>query len=233
MWGRDVVEASLSSSSALQPHLLLSTDERWLHFIGIKHSGVQTILVSEPVLQRILPAQSTKQHEAIALIRTELDKWQQADGRSLYLDGVGDPGNVGTLIRSAHAFGWKRVILGPESAHAFNPKTVRSSMGSIFHVPIHEASHEETRKLLHGSARNGGRLTVLGADMTGLPVESLMPQLRTRDVLLAVGHEGQGLSRTMRQLCDKFITVPMQPGLDSLNVAVAASVLMYEASKAP
>ena len=134
------------------------------------------------------------------------------------LHGVQDPGNVGTVIRSAHAFG-AGVALSGGCADLYNPKTVRATMGSIFHVPI--VRDAESVELL-STAGEAGFTTVAAVPEGGVGPENL----DCRRVLLAVGAEGSGLPDEVIQACSSRVTVPSRA--PSLNAAVAASILLYE-----
>lgn len=137
----------------------------------------------------------------------------------LVLDGVQDPGNLGTLVRSAGAFGCHAVVCLPGTVDPWNPKAVRASAGAHFRLPV-----------VQGSAGPGlDRLdtlgyTLLGADAAGQPVDRVARSGRTA---LAVGNEGGGLSDRVRDRATDLVAVPMAAGVESLNVAVAAGILLY------
>ena len=143
---------------------------------------------------------------------------------ALILEGVQDPGNVGTVIRTANAFGIDAVILTGGCADLYHPKTVRSTMGAIFRQNVLELelTHlpdflREQELPLYGAALAEDAVSIRGMDL--------------RHTALAVGSEGRGLSAELLALCEKKIIIPMLPDSESLNAAVAASVLMWEQSK--
>lgn len=140
------------------------------------------------------------------------------------LDGVRDPGNAGTIIRSADAFGADAVILGKGSVDLYNPKTVRSTMGSLFHLPIIEA---ELPELLPEARSRGVKLigTSLQADYRCDGYDWTQP------TWLLMGSEGDGLSPAVRAMVDESVIIPMPGRSESLNVAMAATVLLYEAQR--
>ncbi|WP_336776847.1 TrmH family RNA methyltransferase [Paenibacillus sp. MMO-58] len=144
------------------------------------------------------------------------------DSLVVVLDGVRDPGNVGTIIRSADAVGADAVVLGKGSVDLYNPKTVRSTMGSLFHLPIIEADLAE---LLPEAQSNGIKLvgTSLQATHTCYTYDW------TAGTWLLMGNESEGLSEAVRQAVDESVIIPMQGEAESLNVAMAATVLLYEA----
>jgi TrmH family RNA methyltransferase len=139
--------------------------------------------------------------------------------RIVLLHGVQDPGNVGTVVRSAHAFG-AGVALSKGCADLYNPKTVRATMGSIFHAPV--ARELETLEFL-GKASEAGCTTV-AAVLEGGEVPSAV---FGDGVVVVVGAEGSGLPPEVVEACGVRVTVPSRAA--SLNAAVAASILLYEA----
>ncbi|MEJ2185283.1 MAG: RNA methyltransferase [Gemmatimonadota bacterium] len=136
----------------------------------------------------------------------------------LVLDGVQDPGNVGTLMRTAAAFGVSAVVALPGTADPWNPKVVRAAAGTCFRVP---AVQTDPAALGAWAERQG--YTLLGADAGGTPVEALAIPDR---LALVVGNEGAGLSPAMAAGVDARVAIPMR-GAESLNVAVAAGILLY------
>lgn len=133
-------------------------------------------------------------------------------------DQIRDPGNLGTLLRTAAAAGVQAVFLPPETTDAFAPKVVRAGMGAHFRLPILSLTWEEIR------ARTVG-LRLLLADMDGLPCwES---DLRS-PLALIVGGEAEGASAPARALTTARVSIPMPGGMESLNAGVAGAVLMFE-----
>ena len=142
---------------------------------------------------------------------------------ALILEGVQDPGNVGTVIRTANAFGIEAVILTGGCADLYHPKTVRSTMGAIFRQTVLEMDLFALKDYL----RDQG-LPLYGA---ALAEDALsIRDVSLHDSAVAVGSEGRGLSAQLLALCDKKIIIPMAPDSESLNAAIAASVLMWEMS---
>lgn len=135
------------------------------------------------------------------------------------LHGVQDPGNVGTIIRAAHAFG-AGVALSTACADLYNPKTVRATMGSIFHAPVARNLH--SLELL-AAAHDADFVRV--AAVAGLDEAAL--ELPAGKLLIAVGAEGSGLPEEVVLACDERVTIPSRAA--SLNAAMAASILLYEA----
>ncbi|MBI5943772.1 MAG: RNA methyltransferase [Chloroflexi bacterium] len=135
-------------------------------------------------------------------------------------DKIRDPGNLGTLLRTAAAAGVQAVLLPPEATDAFAPKVVRSGMGAHFHVPIHSMSWNEINQVVKLAGSQ-----VLLADMDGQPCWET--DLR-QPLALIVGSEAEGASESARMLANGKISIPMSGHIESLNAGVAGSVLMFE-----
>lgn len=144
--------------------------------------------------------------------------------RYLVLDGVQDPGNVGTIWRTADAFGADGLILCSGCADPHSPKTVRSTMGAVFRLPVYETTLEETAAKL---AEAGIPLytTALREDTVDVREISL-----SRAAVI-IGSEGRGVSDLALQLCQKTLKIPMTSRCESLNAAIAASVVLWEMAR--
>jgi len=138
----------------------------------------------------------------------------------LILDQIRDPGNLGTLLRSAAATGVQAVLIPPETTDAFAPKVLRAGMGAHFRVPIREMGWEE----IHDVCKLSG-LQVLVADMEG---KSCWEMDLKQPLALIVGGEAEGASGEARKLATQKISIPMAGNVESLNAGVAGSVLMFE-----
>jgi TrmH family RNA methyltransferase len=140
--------------------------------------------------------------------------------RMLVLDGVQDPGNAGTIIRTASALGATATIALPGTVDFWNPKVVRSSMGAQF---THSAFHATTPELLDFLER--ARIEMWCADAGGDPLSSGSAPQR---LAIALGNEGSGLSPQVRGAARKTVSLPITSGVESLNVAVAAGIILYQ-----
>lgn len=143
---------------------------------------------------------------------------------ALVLENVQDPGNVGTVIRSANAFGIDAVILCGACADLYNPKTVRSTMGAVFRQRVLTVDTDGLMALLRKN----------GLPLYGAALSSRAKDIRTvslHHAAVAIGSEGQGLSKELLALCESEIIIPMQPCSESLNAGVAAAVVMWEMTR--
>jgi TrmH family RNA methyltransferase len=145
--------------------------------------------------------------------------------RLVVLDALQDPGNVGTILRTAAALGAAAIVSLPGTVDLWNAKVVRSSMGAHFHYPALACTWEELTSFL---SRTGAELW--GADVEGEALSALehdgagIPER----LVLALGNEGSGLSPRTRDAATKLVAVEIEPGVESLNVAVAAGIMLYE-----
>lgn len=138
----------------------------------------------------------------------------------VYLDRVQDPGNVGTIIRTADAFGFDGVMLSKECADVYSPKVVRSTMGSLFHIPIYQ-------DVTVGNIKNLGNKIYSAVLDTNNFVNAI--NISTPFVLV-IGNEGKGISDEVKNITDEFIKINMSGNAESLNASIAAGILMYEFS---
>ncbi|MGB7265470.1 MAG: RNA methyltransferase [Terracidiphilus sp.] len=140
------------------------------------------------------------------------------------LAGIQDPGNLGTMVRSAEAFGATGIVSLPGTVSAWNPKAVRASAGSIFRVPLLCASERECFEELREAGVKVFATTVQAAQPADL-ADLAGP------VALIIGNEGNGVPRKLASHADGALTIPCPGPVESLNAAVAASVLLYEAAR--
>jgi TrmH family RNA methyltransferase len=140
------------------------------------------------------------------------------------VDGVQDPGNLGTIIRSADAAGADAVLLGKNTVDLYNPKTIRSTMGSLFHLPVAECDLAEwlPRAKAAGVAVYAARMEEAD-DVYSLDL--------TKDTWFVIGNEGAGVSPDVQRAAGAFVRIPMRGRAESLNAAMAATVLLFEAMR--
>jgi TrmH family RNA methyltransferase len=138
--------------------------------------------------------------------------------------GLQDPGNFGAILRSAEAFGASGVLATEGTVSAANPKVARASAGSVFRLPVVRLS---TPEALEALAAHGVRLAVTSSHQ-GRPVHEIDLTLPTA---IFVGNEGQGVPRALLDAADEAILIPHNPKVESLNAAIAASILLYEAQR--
>ena len=143
--------------------------------------------------------------------------------RFLLLDGIQDPGNLGTIVRSAVAFNIDTIILSDDTVDLYNPKVLRSTQGMIFHTNIIECDLVDVINELHSID-----ITVYGTDVNnGIDARELSDLDKT-SFALVMGNEGNGVRKEVKELCDKNLYINMNENVESLNVGVATSILLYE-----
>ena len=182
---------------------------------------VRAVRVSEDLMRSVSPMETPQGALfTVALPETKLPE-TLAGKHYLVLDGVQDPGNVGTILRTADAFDCDGVFLVNACADLFNPKTARATMGAIFRREAYSVTPEELFALLsksniplYGTALREDTVPLADADLSKAAV--------------AIGSEGRGLSQQMLDECAKTLKIPMSPRCESLNAAIAATVVLWE-----
>lgn len=180
----------------------------------IETQGYEVVFVTKEVF-KYLSEEMTPQN-VMAILEREIDLGIEPEGNYLVLDRIADPGNMGTIIRSATAFGFKDIYL-INCVDPYNGKVVRSSMSGIFFVRLHKV---EERSIL-----NYCKGTLIVADMDGESIEDLSIG---GQVGLVIGNEANGVSDFLINNCNKVVSIPMNNNIESLNAAVAASIMMFE-----
>jgi len=179
--------------------------------------GVELATLPDDVVIDLADTEAPRPVLLIVRPRDQAEPSRLPPGRYLYLDGVQDPGNVGTLVRSAWAFGLAGVVVGVGTADPWSPKAVRSSAGGVFHVPFLTAPSDGSRQSWPGP--------LLYAEARRDTAEHVAAEVGASWVL-AVGNEGAGVSDGVRAL-GRPVSLAMRAGVDSLNAGVAGSILMY------
>jgi RNA methyltransferase, TrmH family len=216
--GKNNVEEGLKSS--YRCNYLLYTEE----FIS---SHPQFINWAEEKNVRHAPASETDFNKASGSVNPQgilavfeipdrIDPDFKIDEPIIYLDDISDPGNVGTIIRTCDWFGFKSIILSKSCADIYNPKTVRSSAGSLFHLNLYAGYDLSPKIKLNG-------FKILAADMKG---ENIYSYKFDQKIVLVFSNEAHGLSDAVKNYADTIITIPKSGEAESLNVASAAAVIL-------
>jgi len=191
--------------------------------------GTEILLLPQDLLSSVLTTETPQ--PVAALVDPPDWTWAQVLGVTqstapllLILAGLQDPGNLGTILRSAEAFGANGVICLPGTVSAWNPKAVRASAGSVFRVPVITATPESAFTHL----RAAGIETLVATAATAPAADRIRLAHATA---FLIGNEGNGVPEKIAALADGAIRVPCPGPVESLNAAVAASVLLYEASQ--
>lgn len=180
---------------------------------------VNTLYVSSNVMNKL---SNLKTPSNVMAVVKKLDE-KEVGEKLLILDNIQDPGNLGTIIRSAVAFNFDTIVLSPKTVDLYNPKVVRSTQGMMFHTNI---IIREPVSFINELKNEGYK--IVGTKVTnGIDVRESKTYSH---FALIIGNEGKGMSEELSELCDEYLYIKMNDQCESLNAAVAASILMYEIS---
>lgn len=183
----------------------------------LSSEAVELIMTNPDVIRQL---SSTDTPQGVVAVVSYSRKAPESKGLIIYLDRLQDPGNVGTIIRSAHAGGAGWVILGKGSADPYSDKAMRSSMGSIFHIPVTVDGDDELEMLIS----EGIPLAVTSLEAK----RSIYSSDLTGDMVLVIGNEGNGVRQGLIDMATILLRIPMPGSAESLNASIAASVIIFE-----
>lgn len=186
--------------------------------------GVRLVEVPADVMKSVSPMETPQGTLFICAIHTEPLPEMLTGRRYVVLDTLQDPGNVGTILRTADAFHADGMFLVNGCADLYNPKTLRATMGAVFRCPVWTVGAEELSALLKKS----------GIPLYGAALREDTLDARQADYsrcAIAIGSEGRGLTDAVLAVCDRTIKIPMSEHCESLNAAAAATVLLWEAAR--
>lgn len=193
----------------------------------IREKKIQSYKISKELMQRVTSLQTPPIILGIAKKPAwKLESLLKIENLRLLVGiEIQDPGNLGTMIRSADASGTTGIILSKGTVDPYNPKVVRSTMGSIFRVPIIEV--DDLHELLKELKSKGIR--VIGSSLTA--GKSHWNVDLTGKIAMLIGNEGSGISNEVLSLCDLLVKIPIFGKAESLNAAMASAILLYEAAR--
>ena len=178
---------------------------------------VKTTYVTKEILKKLSSTESPSNVMAVVYKKKE----EKIGEKILLLDNIQDPGNLGTIIRSAVAFNIDTIVLSNETVDLYNPKVVRSNQGMMFHTNIiRRNSKKFINELKEKDYKIVGTKVTNGHDVRTSSIYS--------HFCLVIGNEGKGISREIEELCDEYLYIKMNDDCESLNASVAASIIMYE-----
>ena len=184
----------------------------------LKERGIETDEVDGPVLESL--SESEHSQGLLAVLNDSRFPIPKSPELILILDSIRDPGNLGTLLRSAGAAGVQAVLVAPETTDAFAPKVMRAGMGAHFRMPIHSVDWNQIRRFAESMD-----LTVFLADAKGTSCWDT--DLRT-PLALIIGGEAEGATEAAGRLATQRLSIPMPGAAESLNAGVAGSILLFE-----
>lgn len=213
--GIHLIEEALKAQLPIQNFIIDKNKEiprEWLA------SNIEPIYVSSRIMKEICETETPQGYVAISSFpdnqNLALDK-----GMFLFIDQVQDPGNVGTMIRTADAAGLTGVIIGEGTVDPLNGKVLRATQGSIFHIPVVQMDLEEA---IERCKENN--VPVFGTSIQGSTYTIIEPR---KDFALIMGNEGSGVRKSILEKCDQNLYIPIYGKAESLNVSVATGILLY------
>jgi len=202
--------------------------ERLLPQIG---ANVDTLLLPDKLFDAAVPSETPQGVAALVRVKNfsldDLIERLQV-GPILVVAGLQDPGNLGTILRSAEAFGSAGVVLGEGTVSAFNSKVIRASAGSIFRLPVISAKTAGGLDAISAKLRAQDVRLMATSSHKGTPLDAAK---LTGPSAIFVGSEGSGLPRSLLAQLDESIAIPHSPNVESLNAGVAGSIVLYEAAR--
>lgn len=210
--------------------------EKIMPYFGEKYQkSCKVVIVTDSVFEKI---STEKSPQGVISIVKHLDFFRkmniiykeefflEADEKAIFLCSIRDPSNLGSVIRSSVAFGTEHIVLSADCADIYNPKTVRSAMGSLYRVKVTTVG--DTATFIAAARENGRR--VFAAELSDGAKTLSDVGLKGSDIVM-IGNEGHGIPAEISSLCDGSIYIPISKKTESLNASVAAAIFMWEQSK--
>jgi RNA methyltransferase, TrmH family len=231
--GPHAVAEAVASSRHQVRELFVATDAESRHgslIASAREGGAAVHVVSDRVLRLLRDTVTPQGVVAVITVRPEAGEALAAARLAVLLDRVADPGNVGTVVRTADAAGADLVGLTPGSADVYSGKCVRASAGSLFHLPVVTDLTVDHAAVAAGAA--GCRVLATAADGESSLDDLIADDLLAAPTLWVFGSEAHGVSDTARAASDLVVRVPIYGSAESLNLAAAAAVCLYASARA-
>lgn len=201
----------LFTRNALERYPFLESEERG-------------IIVSDRVYAKLTEERSPEGVATVCAYLPSHTEYKRPEGKTLlFLCGIRDPGNVGTILRTAKAFGFPDVVMTSDCADVYSHKTVRASMGAVFTSNTYRA--DDIVKAIEDYRRASYKVYATVLSDRAEPLNALSAE----SAVFVLGNEGHGLDKSVRDACSGDVIIPMEAGTESLNVSSAASVILWEA----
>ena len=189
--------------------------------IRLEIAKYECIYVSEKIFNLITQVTNPQGIMAIAEKTSKEEEIDYTQDLIIMLDDIQDPGNLGTILRTIDSIGLKQIIVSKETADAFNPKVVRSTMGAIFRIKIIES--ENLIETIKNIKKHHFKLVV-----TSLQTDNTIYDVNYNKKIIVIGNEGNGVSKEIQDMADEKIKIPMLGKTESLNASVATGIVLYE-----
>ena len=217
--GEHLVEEAIKERAQIK--LIVVTSNRLEDYENLlAQTDVQVLVVSQDVFHKLSMTETTQ--GILAVVEIVKQEILPHKGHLIVLDAVQDPGNLGTIVRTADAAGFDAVVLGTGTVDLYNDKVLRSMQGSHFHIPVFQVNLQEYLPILK---EKGVQVAVTALHRNSNDYSVLQG---ATDVAIVVGNEGQGVSNDVIEIADVVVTIPMFGKAESLNVAIASALLMYK-----
>ncbi len=216
---KDAIEACADIFAILVSEAFYSQNEFELP------QNIDVYVISDKLFPSLSSTETPSGIIAVINIKEKQDIILNINKPYIYCDNVRDPGNLGTIIRTADAAGFGGVMLSPECVDIYNPKTVRSSMGSFFHIPLYEDV-----KYFEISQFKAQGFSVFCSLLDNDTIDYTLSDMK-KPLILVIGNESNGISDEMRHLADEKVKIPIDGKAESLNASIAAAILMYEVNR--
>ncbi|MDO4544602.1 MAG: RNA methyltransferase [Bacillota bacterium] len=222
--GRKPVEDAFATGTGIDTVFLCEGSRE-----DVKLSREGTVVLDRKLFRNLSDTESSQGMIAIAKkknydLKFFLEEILQDKQNLIIIDRLQDPGNTGTVIRTAEAAGYGGIVLLKGSADVYAPKIVRAAAGSLFRMPIVYGEQQEVIRMLK---KAGKKLTAASPDAKMMYRDADLSE----DIALIIGNEGQGIDRELMASADMKVKIPMAGSIESLNAAVAAGILMYQSQK--
>ena len=205
------------------------------YFDDKKYEECKIVIVTDNVFEKI---STEKSPQGVISVIKHLDFLRKldiiykeefflnADEKAIFLCSIRDPSNLGAVIRSSVAFGTEHIVISDDCADIYNPKTIRSAMGSLYRVKV--TSVKDVKSFISVAQENGRR--VYAAELTENAVSLNDVGLKSSDIVM-IGNEGHGIAPEISERCDGSVYIPISKKTESLNASVAAAIFMWEQNK--
>ena len=222
--GTNLIEEAVKEKAKIKKVIICENTTKTYELptnIRLEIAKYECIYISEKIFNLITQVTNPQGIMAIVEKTTKEDEIDYTQDLIVMLDDIQDPGNLGTILRTIDSIGLKQIIVSKETADAFNPKVVRSTMGAIFRIKIIES--ENLIDTIKNIKKHHFKLIV-----TSLQTDNTIYDINYNKKIIVIGNEGNGVSKEIQDMADEKIKIPMLGKTESLNASVATGIVLYE-----
>ena len=222
--GTNLIEEAVKEKAKIKKVIICENTTKTYEIptnIRLEIAKYECIYVSEKIFNLITQVTNPQGIMAIVEKTAKEDEIDYEQDLIVMLDDIQDPGNLGTILRTIDSIGLKQIIVSKETADAFNPKVVRSTMGAIFRIKIIESKN--LIDTIKNIKKHHFKLVV-----TSLQTENTIYDINYSKKIIVIGNEGNGVSKEIQDMADEKIKIPMLGKTESLNASVATGIVLYE-----